>query len=64
MKTKEGSTKIVNFMTPGEGVLVLVLGHKRHCSKYALSSTSALSIDSTLIAIVLRNYNAAFLRHC
>ena len=27
MMTKEGSTKIVNFMTPGAGVLVLGCGH-------------------------------------
>ena len=27
MTTKEGSTKIVNFMTPRAGVLVLGLGH-------------------------------------
>ena len=27
MMTKEGSTKIVNFMTPGTGALVLGCGH-------------------------------------
>ena len=27
MMTKEGSTKTVNFMTPGAGVLVLGCGH-------------------------------------
>ena len=27
MMTKEGSTKILNFMTPGAGVLVLGRGH-------------------------------------
>ena len=46
-------------MTSGEGVLVLGRGHIRHYySEYALSST--LSIYSTLIAIVLRDYNAFF----
>ena len=30
MMTKEGSTKIVNFMTPGAGVLVLGRGHISH----------------------------------
>ena len=30
MMTKEGSTKIVNFMTPGLGVLVLGRGHISH----------------------------------
>ena len=33
MMTKEGSTKIVNFMTPGAGVLVLGRGHIRHIVK-------------------------------
>ena len=56
MITEEGSTKIVNFMP------VLMLGHGfiNHC-EYA--SSFILSIYSTLIAIVLRDYtcNAAFL---
>ena len=29
--TKEGSNKIVNFMTPGAGVLVLGHDHKLYC---------------------------------
>ena len=33
MMTKEGSTKIVNFMTPGAGVLVLGRGHISHIMK-------------------------------
>ena len=33
MMTKEGSTKIVNFMTPGAGVLVLGRGHISHMVK-------------------------------
>ena len=33
MMTKEGSNKIVNFMTPGAGVLVLVRGHISHIVK-------------------------------
>ena len=57
---KEGSTQIVNFMTPGAGVLALGSGHISH-SEYVLSST--LSIYSTLIAIVLNVYDAAFLYH-
>ena len=61
--TKEGSaSKIVNFMTPGAGVLMLGRSHISHYSEYVLSST--LSIYSTLIAIVLRDYDAAFLYHC
>ena len=59
MMTKEGSSQIVNFMTPGAGVLMLGHGHISHYSEYVLSST--LSIYSTLIAIVLRDYDAAFL---
>ena len=59
MMTKEGSTQIVNFMTPGAGVLMLGRGHISHCSEYVLSST--LSIYSTLIAVVLRDYDAAIL---
>ena len=60
--TKERSTKIVNFMTPGAGVLMLGHGHISHYSEYVISST--LSIYSTLIAIVLRDNDAAFLYHC
>ena len=33
MMTKIGSTKIVNFMTPGAGVLVLGRGHISHIVK-------------------------------
>ena len=39
MMTQEGSTKIINFMSPGAGVLVLGRGHISHFSKNALSST-------------------------
>ena len=34
--TKEGSTKVVNFMTPCAGVLVIGLGHISHYSENAL----------------------------
>ena len=33
MMNKEGSTKIINFMTPGAGVLVLGHGHISHVVK-------------------------------
>ena len=59
MMTKEGSTKIVNFNTPMAQVLMLGRGHISQFSEYVLSST--LSIYNTLIAIVLRDYDAAFL---
>ena len=58
MMMKEGSTKIVNCLTPRVGVLVLGPGHISHNSEYVLSST--LSIYSTLIASVLRDYDAVF----
>ena len=51
MMTKEGSTKIVNFMTPGAAVLMLGRGHISHYSEYEVSST--LSIYSTLVAIMM-----------
>ena len=56
--TKEGSTKIVNFITLGARDLMLGHGHISYYSEYVVSST--LSIYSTLVAIVLRNYDAAF----
>ena len=62
LMTKEASTIIVNFMTPGAGVLMLGCDHISHYSEYVVSST--LSIYSTLVAIVLRDYDAAFLYHC
>ena len=55
MMTKEGCTKIVTFMTPGAGVLMLWHGDISHYSEYVLSSTVTLSIYSTLIAIVLQS---------
>ena len=62
MMTKEGSTKIVNFMTLRPGALMLGRGHISHYSDYVLSSI--LSIYFTLIAIVIKDYDAAFLCHC
>ena len=57
MMTKEGSTKIVSFMTPlGFNVR---RGHISHYNEYVLSST--LSLYNTLIAIVLSDYDAAYL---
>ena len=58
MMTKERSMKIVN--DPRGRVLVQGHGHKSY-SENALPST--LSIYGTLITIVLRDYNAAFLCH-
>ena len=60
--TKKESSKIVNFMTHGAEVFMLGCGHISHYREYALCFT--LSIDSTMIAIVLRDYKAAFLCQC
>ena len=62
MMAKEGSTKFVNFMTPGAVILMLGCGHINHYSEYVVSST--LSIFSTLIAFVLRDYDTAILYQC
>ena len=59
--TIEMSTKIVNFITPRAGVLVFGHGHISDYLEYVLSST--LSIYNTLIAIVLRDYDAVFRYH-
>ena len=48
-------------MTPGAGVLMLGRGHISHFGEYTVSST--LSIYRTLIAIVLRDCDVAFLYH-
>ena len=59
---KEGSTQILSFIIHEAGVLMLRCGHISHYSEYVVSST--LSIYSTLITFVLRDYNAAFLCNC
>ena len=61
MMIKEESIKIVNFMTSGPGVLMVGHVHISHYSEYILSST--LSTYSTEIALVLWDYDAAFLYH-
>ena len=61
MMTKEGSIQISNCSTPKAGVPMQGRGHESHYSEYVLSST--LSIYSTSISIVLRDYNAASLFH-
>ena len=62
MMTKDGFTKIVNLMIPGAGALMLGYGQVSHYSEYAVAST--LSIYSTLVAIVSRDYDAAYLFYC
>ena len=39
---KEGSTKIVNLMTPGAGLLMLGCGHIIHYSEDVLYSTLSI----------------------
>ena len=48
------------FHDPGAGVLMLGRVHISHYSEYAVST---VSIYSTLIAIMLRDYDAVFLYH-
>ena len=62
LMTMEGSNNIVNFMTHGAEVLMFGRGHISHYCEYVVSTTH-LSIYSTLIAIVLRDYDAAFIFH-
>ena len=57
---KEGSSKIVIIITLGAGDLMLWRGYLCHYSEYALSSFLLIYITLQLIAIVLREYNAAF----
>ena len=49
MTTKEGSTKILNFMTPGIGVPLLRQGHISHTLKmdYSLITSSLLPSRQT-----------------
>ena len=57
--TREGSAKIVNFIFIGVEGIILGHGCISHYSEYILTST--LSIYITLNAIVLSEYDAAFL---
>ena len=49
MMTKEGSTRIINFMTPGAGVLVLGRGHISHIVKLHYSFKNLLLYSQALI---------------
>ena len=44
MMTKEGTTKIVNLMTPGAGVLMLKFGHISLYSESALFSKNGFRV--------------------
>ena len=46
MMSKEGSTKIVNFMTPRAGILVLGCGLYKLCSENALFLEESPSFNS------------------
>ena len=48
MKTKEGYTKIINFMTLGAGVLVLECGHISHIVKIHYF----LAVDIQILALL------------
>ena len=57
--TKEGSHKIVNFITIGFCGLMIGRGYMSHYNEYPLSCT--LLIDITLIAIVLGDFPIPFI---
>ena len=61
MINKEGSSKIVIFMTRGAGVIILGRGNISHYSEYVFSLFSTLYLYNTMIGIVLKDY--AFLCH-
>ena len=58
MMTKEKFTKIVNFIPPVRGSCASVWQYQSVMKMHYLST---LLINSTLIVLVLRDYNAAFL---
>ena len=62
--TKEGSTKIVNFMSPGAGVLVLWCGHLSRIVKmhYFFKNLSSLLpvIDQTNYAYSIDNQGRVY----
>ena len=58
MMITEGSTKIVNLMTPGARVLVFGHGYKNHIREYALSSTLSIYITLVATCFVLRDFDA------
>ena len=62
MITKEGSTKIVNFINPVAVGLVLRRDHIGH--KVIMDYLLFYPIHRTLITLVLGDYNAALLCHC
>ena len=49
MITKKGSTQIVNFMTPGAGVLALGCGHISHIMKIHYSLKNLLLYSQALV---------------
>ena len=49
MMTKEGSTQIVNFMSPGAGVFVLEFGHKSHMMRMHYSLKNILRYSQAWI---------------
>ena len=56
MMSKDGSTKIVNFMTPGAGILVLGRGQISHIMKMHYSFKNLLFTQALLRSDKLRVY--------
>ena len=55
MMTMEGSTKIVNFMTPGAGVFALGCSHKSHTVKmhYSFNNLLIYSNRQTMYIVMM-----------
>ena len=66
MMTKEGSTKIVNFMTPGAGVLLLGRGLISHIVKmhYFFKNLLLYSIVCELFLHLMKNYQVKTMKYC
>ena len=67
MMTKEGSTKIVNFMTQGAGVLVLGCGHISHIGKihyFFINLSSLLPVIDQTNYVYSIDYQGRVYQNC
>ena len=60
MMTKEGSSKIVNFMTPGAGVLLLGHGHLSHIVKMHYFFKISFSLLSQALICSIDDYGRVY----
>ena len=56
MITKKGSTKIVNFMTPDDGVLMLRCSSISRYREYALSCSTLIALHNTAFYAIVDFY--------